>query len=137
MQHLNSTSWFLGIIQESDFSQTCSFSADMWQKVRIPIVLLYSNKKNAYKFIRFLPKPQKPHFWSIFWEFLGPPDSTGLFFKNQAVTFLTSWVNNFMYIIRKNYWINSEIFCWAWTDGQMNKWTNWAKFIRHFASASV
>ena len=62
MQHLNSTSWFLGIIQESDFSQTCSFSADMWQKVRIPIVLLYSNKKNAYKFIRFLPKPQKPHF---------------------------------------------------------------------------
>ena len=35
------------------------------QKVRGPLLFTYSSKKSKHEWIRFLPKPQKRHFWDL------------------------------------------------------------------------
>ena len=88
-----SNDWMkLLLLSMSNHIQKFNFIPQL-KKVRKPVVLSNSKKiiKNQvkryicpYKWVHFLPKPQKPHFRAILKKFLGPPCLTRHFPPNRV-----------------------------------------------------
>ena len=87
-------------------------------------------EKRIYEWIRFLSKPQKPQFWAIYWDFLGPHDQPEFIFQDwtSSLFLLHDYLTSRKKLEKNNDPVLGSCVANGRTDGRSNR----AKFIGIF-----